>query len=100
MALQQAPASTTFKANFCTVEEQARYKRSIMKRKIKYIHTIKMANFFEAKFKYLGTFEEFGWMPYLTVQYPVHENLIHVSEGLDPSSITSPDLFNNLQVFL
>ena len=35
-----------------------------------------MADFFEAKFKYLVTFEEFRWMPYLTVQYSVYENLI------------------------
>ena len=37
-----------------------------------------MADFVEAKFKYLATFEEFGWMPYLTVQHSIHENLIHV----------------------
>ena len=34
--------------------------------------------FFEAKFKYLVTFEEFGWILHLTVKYTVHENLIRV----------------------
>ena len=37
-----------------------------------------MADFIEAKFQYLVTFEQFGWMPYLTTQYPVHENLLRV----------------------
>ena len=37
-----------------------------------------MADFFETKFKYLATLEEFGWMSFLTVQYLVHENLIRV----------------------
>ena len=35
-----------------------------------------MVDFVEAKFKYLATFEEFGWMPYLIVQDLVHENLV------------------------
>ena len=37
-----------------------------------------MANFVEAKFQYLVTFEQFGWMPFLTTQYPVHKNLLRV----------------------
>ena len=37
-----------------------------------------MANFVEAKFQYLVTFERFGWMSYLTTQFPVHENLLKV----------------------
>ena len=37
-----------------------------------------MKDFVEAKFKYLATYEEFGWMPYPTVQYLIHENLIRV----------------------
>ena len=37
-----------------------------------------MADFFAATFKYLATFERFGWMAYLTTQHPVHENLIWV----------------------
>ena len=37
-----------------------------------------MANFVKAKFKYLEIFKWFGWMPYLTVQHLVHENLIWV----------------------
>ena len=46
--------------------------------KIKDICTIKMANFVEASFKCLVTFERFRWIPYLTVQHPFHENLIRV----------------------
>ena len=37
-----------------------------------------MANFGKAKFKYLTTFEEFGWILYLTTQHLVHENLLWV----------------------
>ena len=37
-----------------------------------------MVNFVGAKFKYLANFEEFGWMPHLTIQHPIHENLIRV----------------------
>ena len=37
-----------------------------------------MANFAKAKFKYLVTLEEFAWMSYLTIQHPIHENLIWV----------------------
>ena len=55
-----------------------RYERSCAKHKIRDIHTIKLVDFVEAKFKYLATFEEFGWITYLTAQYPVHENLLKV----------------------
>ena len=48
------------------------------KRKILDIHTIKMEDFVEAKFKYLARFEQFRWMSYLTTQYLVHENLLQV----------------------
>ena len=37
-----------------------------------------MANFIEAKFKYLARFKKFGWIWYPTTQYPVHENLLRV----------------------
>ena len=37
-----------------------------------------MEDFVEAKFKYLAQFEKFGWKPYLTTQYLVHENLLWV----------------------
>ena len=37
-----------------------------------------MANFVEAKFQYLDRFEEFGWMSYLTTQYPIHANFLCV----------------------
>ena len=37
-----------------------------------------MVDFVEAKFKYLKCFENFGWMSYLTTQYHVHDNLLHV----------------------
>ena len=56
----------------------SRYERSFVKCKIIDICTIKTMNFVEAKFKYLATFDRFGWMPYLTIQHPVHENLIWV----------------------
>ena len=46
--------------------------------KVKEIRIIKMANFVEEKFKYLTHLEKFGWMSYLTTQYPVHENLFWV----------------------
>ena len=39
---------------------------------------IKMADFVEAKFKYLVTFKRFSWMSHLIVQLSVHENLIWV----------------------
>ena len=35
-----------------------------------------MADFVEAKFKYLVTFREFEQKPYLTVQHSIHENLV------------------------
>ena len=75
---KQAPLSSTFDFNFRTYEEQARYNHSYAKHKIRKICIIKMANFVEAKFKYLATFEEFGWMPYLTIQHSACENLIRV----------------------
>ena len=37
-----------------------------------------MVDFVEAKFQYLETFERFGWMPYMTSQHPIHENLLRV----------------------
>ena len=37
-----------------------------------------MTDFVKAKFKYLATFEQFRWMPYLTTKHPIHENLIWV----------------------
>ena len=37
-----------------------------------------MANFVDAKFKYLERFEEFKWMTYLITQHPIHENLLRV----------------------
>ena len=49
-----------------------------MTNKIWDIYAIKVENFVEAKFKYLLQLEKFGWMPCLTTQYPVHENLLRV----------------------
>ena len=37
-----------------------------------------MADYVELKFQYLVTFERFGWMPYLTTQHLVNENLLRV----------------------
>ena len=37
-----------------------------------------MADFEKAKFKYFARFDEFKWIPYLTTQYPIHENLIQI----------------------
>ena len=37
-----------------------------------------MADFIEAKFQYLATFELFEWIPYLTTQHPIHKNLFGV----------------------
>ena len=73
-----SPPPITFDDNFYTHEERIRYERFYAKRKIQDIHTIKMADFVEAKFKYLMRFEKFKWMPYLTTQYPIHENHIQV----------------------
>ena len=49
-----------------------------MKHKVRDILKFKMADFVEAKFKYLATFEEFEWRLYLTVQHPIHKNLVWV----------------------
>ena len=76
--LEQVLHSATFNSNFHTYEEWARYECFYAKRKIREIRTIKMTDFTKAKFKYLTTFEKFGSMPYLTIQHPVHENLIWV----------------------
>ena len=56
---QQALPSTTFEAIFRTIEEWARYERSFTRSKIWEICMIKIADFVEAKFKYLATFEWF-----------------------------------------
>ena len=74
----QAPTTTNFKATFHNEEEKAKFECSYAKREIQDICTIKMVDFVEAKFKYWSRFKEFGWMPYLTTQYPVHKNLLWV----------------------
>ena len=76
--MPQAQALATFEAYFCSEEEQAKFEFSYAKCKIGDIHTVKMADFVKAKFKYLAHFKQFGWMSYLTTQYPVHENLLRV----------------------
>ena len=70
--------SDQFWGNFRSQEEQAKFEWSYAKCKIRDICTIKMTDFVKAKFKYLVRFKEFGWMSYLTTQYPVHENLLWV----------------------
>ena len=62
----QALTLANFEANFCSEEEKAKFEHSYAKYKIRDIHTIKMVDFVEVKFKYLARFEEFGWMSYLT----------------------------------
>ena len=69
---QQAPALATFKANFRSDEH------SYAKHKIKDIRIIKMTDFVEAKFKNMVRFEEFMWMSYVIIQYPIHEKLLQV----------------------
>ena len=63
-----------------------------------------MADFVDAKLKYLTHFEEFGWITYLTTQYLVHENLLSVffsnatledigKEAEDPCQIVAINTF-------
>ena len=59
----QPATSTNFEANFCNEGDKAKFECSYAKRKIQEIRTIKIADFVEAKFKYLECLRSLGGCP-------------------------------------
>ncbi|XVF74599.1 hypothetical protein PTKIN_Ptkin13bG0122900 [Pterospermum kingtungense] len=67
-----------FKQNFRSQEDQERYEKEFVNRKVKAGRVIDWDFLTEIGFPYLDIFEEFGWKIYLTSKGEVFENLVKV----------------------